>query len=227
MKRGILELYEDDFAKIDPTGRLSVLFDAIPSQLMQNISRYHVSSVLSGARADSILEQIAELNSSKTVLISYHANDPGAGMAGNKDLRRFKLFLADTGLFVTLHFKDRDFTENDLYLRLLNDKLQTNLGYLYENMVAQTLATNGHELYYHTFLNEKSRHNYEIDFLISEENKMCPIEVKSSGYKRHSSIDAFYEKYSSKIQNRYLIYTKDYQKDRDLECIPIYMVQFL
>lgn len=227
IKRDILALYEDDFRKIDPTGKISALFDAIPAQLMGNAARYQVSSVLSGSRAGDILEQIAELKDSGTVLVAYHANDPGAGMAQNKDLERFKLFTADIGLFVTLAFKDRSFTENDIYSRLLNDTLQANLGYLYENVIAQTLATNGHELYYHTFLNAKTRHNYEIDFLITEKNKICPIEVKSSGYKSHASIDAFSQKFSSKIIRKIMLYTKDYMRDGDMECIPVYMAQFL
>ena len=227
IKRDILTLYEDDFRKIDPTGKISALFDAIPAQLMGNAARYQVSSVLSGSRAGDILEQIAELKDSGTVLVAYHANDPGAGMAQNKDLERFKLFTADIGLFVTLAFKDRSFTENDIYSRLLHDTLQSNLGYLYENVIAQTLATNGHELYYHTFLNAKTRHNYEIDFLITEKNKICPIEVKSSGYKSHASIDAFSQKFSSKIIRKIMLYTKDYMRDGDMECIPVYMAQFL
>ncbi|MBU5428925.1 AAA family ATPase [Kineothrix sp. MSJ-39] len=227
IKRDILTLYEDDFRKIDSTGKISALFDAIPAQLMGNAARYQVSSVLSGNRAGDILEQIAELKDSGTVLVAYHANDLGAGMAQNKDLERFKLFIADIGLFVTLAFKDRSFTENDIYSRLLNDTLQANLGYLYENVIAQTLATNGHELYYHTFLNAKTRHNYEIVFLITEKNKICPIEVKSSGYKSHASIDAFSQKFSSKIIRKIMLYTKDYMRDGDMECIPVYMAQFL
>ncbi len=227
IKRDILTLYEDDFRKIDPTGKISALFDAIPAQLMGNAARYQVSSVLSGSRAGDILEQIAELKDSGTVLVAYHANDPGAGMAQNKELERFKLFTADIGLFVTLAFKDRSFAENAIYSRLLNDTLQANLGYLYENVIAQTLATNGHELYYHTFLNAKTRHNYEIDFLITEKNKICPIEVKSSGYKSHASIDAFSQKFSSKIIRKIMLYTKDYMRDGDMECIPVYMAQFL
>lgn len=227
IKRDILTLYEDDFRKIDPTGKISALFDAIPAQLMGNAARYQVSSVLSGSRAGDILEQIAELKDSGTVLVAYHANDPGAGMAQNKDLERFKLFTADIGLFVTLAFKDRSFTENAIYSRLLNDTLQANLGYLYENVIAQTLATNGHELYYHTFLNAKTRHNYEIEFLITEKNKICPIEVKSSGYKSHASIDAFSQKFSSKIIRKIMLYTKDYMRDGDMEYIPVYMAQFL
>ena len=227
IKRDILGLYEDDFYKIDPTGKLSSLFDAIPAQLNSNASRYQVSSVLTGNRATDILEEIAELKDSGTVLVSYHANDPGVGMAQNKDLTHFKLFTSDTGLFVTLIFKDKSFTDNDIYSRLLNGKLQTNLGYLYENMMAQTLVSRGHELYYHTFLNEASRHNYEIDFIIADKRKIAPIEVKSSGYKTHSSLDAFSEKYSSRISRKILAYTKEYKSDGDIDFIPIYMMQFI
>lgn len=227
VKRVILSLYEDDFRKIDSTGRLSSLFDAIPAQLMNNASRYQASSVTGTLRANDILGKLDELNSSGTVLISYHANDINVGMAQYKDLRKFKMFLSDTGLFVTLAFKDKSFTENEIYKRILSGKIQANLGYIYENMVAQILKTSGHELYYHTFLNEKSRHNYEIDFLIVEKNKIIPIEVKSSGYKTHASIDAFCKKFSSKISHPVLIYTKDYKKEKDMEYLPIIMTPFL
>ena len=227
IKRDILNLYEDDFKKIDPTGKLSSLFDAIPAQLNKNASRYQVSSVLNGERAENILESIAELKDSKTVLVSYYANDPNAGMSNNKDLGKFKLFLSDTGLFTTLMFKDRDFTENIIYEKLLNDKLSANLGYLYENAVAQILTANGDALFYHTFMNESTRRNYEIDFILARKNKVCPIEVKSSGYKTHASLDAFSRKFSDRILDKYLIYTKDFAKDEDIFCLPIYLVQFL
>ena len=227
IKRDILNLYEDDFKKIDPTGKLSSLFDAIPAQLNKNASRYQVSSVLNGERAENILESIAELKDSKTVLVSYHANDPNAGMSNNKDLGKFKLFLSDTGLFTTLMFKDRDFIENVIYEKLLNDKLSANLGYLYENAVAQILTANGNALFYHTFMNESTRRNYEIDFILARKNKVCPIEVKSSGYKTHASLDAFSRKFSDRILDKYLIYTKDFAKDEDIFCLPIYLVQFL
>lgn len=123
-----------------------------------------VSSVLRGSRAGDILEQIYELRDSGTVLVAYHANDPGPGMAQNKDLTMFKLFTADIGLFITLAFKDKDFTENDIYSKLLNGKLQANLGYIYEN---------------------------------------------------------------ARIMREILLYTKDYQKDGSLECVPIMWAQFI
>lgn len=227
VKRDILTLYEDDFKKIDSTGRLSLLFDSIPAQLNTNASRYQTSAVLGTESSDRILELIAELKDSKTVLVSYHANDPNAGMSNAKDISRFKLFLCDTGLFTTLMFKDREFTENIIYEKLLSDKLSANIGYLYENVVAQILAANGNELFYYTMMNPVSRHNYEIDFIIARKNKICPLEVKSSGYKTHKSLDVFTEKFSERIQNRYLIYTKDMKKDKDIFCIPVYMVPFL
>lgn len=227
VKRDILSLYEDDFMKIDPTGRLSLLFDAIPAQLNRNASRYQIYSVLAGDRTDKILELIAQLKDSKTVLVSYHANDPNVGMSNSKDIARFKLFVCDTGLFTTLMFKNREFTENVIYEKLLNDKLSANLGYLYENVVAQILAANGNQLFYYTFLNETSKHNYEIDFILARKNKICPLEVKSSGYKAHTSLDVFREKFSDRILQRYLIYTKDYRKEEDIICLPVYMVMFL
>ena len=184
---------------------INYIGNAIPAQLNKNAARYQVSSVLANDRADSILELIAELKDSKTVLVSYHANDPNAGMSTNKDLCKFKLFLCDTGLFTTLMFKDKD----------------------YENIVAQILTCNGNELFYYTFFNETSRHNYEIDFLLASRNKICPIEVKSSGYKTHKSLDEFCKKYSDRILDKYLVYTKDLAKDSDILCLPVYMVPFL
>lgn len=227
VKRDILKLYTDDFMKIDPTGKASMLFDAIPAQLNKNAARYQVSSVLSDERAEGLLELINEMKDSKTVLVSYHANDPNVGLANNKDLTKFKMFICDTGLFTTLMFKDGDFTENTIYERLLNDKLSTNLGYLYENVVAQILTANGNDLFYHTIKNDVSRHSYETDFLITRKNKICPVEVKSSNYKSHKSLDVFCEKYSSRILCKYLIYTKDFSKDKDIFCLPVYYCQFI
>lgn len=228
VKRDILHLYEDDFMKIDSSGRASAIFDAIPSQLNTNASRYQLGNVLGqSSRSEDVLNLVAEMKDSRTVLVSYHANDPNVGMSANKDLSRFKMFVCDTGLFTTLMFKDKDFTENEIYGKLLNDKLSANLGYLYANAAAQMLAAAGNELFYHTFLNRTSRHNYEIDFLITRKNKICPIEIKSSGYKKHASLDRFSEKYPERIMNKYLIYTKDFAMDQDVICLPIYMLDFL
>ncbi len=227
VKRNILQLYENDFRKIDISGRASKLFDAIPSELSKNTLRYQVSKVLEKQRANDIREIFADLQDSMTVLGSFHVNDPGVGMSLNMDINRFKMFLCDTGLFATLAFKDRAFTENVIYEKLLTNKLATNLGYMYENTVAQTLRAKGDSLFYHTFPSETSNHINEIDFIIARKNKICPIEVKSSGYKHHTSLDKFRVKFSERILTSYVVYTKDYQKIEDVEYIPVYMTQFL
>ncbi len=227
VKRSILELYQDDFRKIDQTNRASMMFSAIPSELAKNTSRYQISSVIPNGKQDRLLTIVSDMKDSLTVNVAYHANDPSVGMSLHEDIRKYKIFLNDTGLFTTLAFMDKDFTENIIYEKLLSDKLDTDLGYLYENMVAQMLYASGNKLFYYTFEKENSNHNYEIDFLITKKNKVCPIEVKSSGYKTHASIDAFAKKFSNKTGQRYLIYTKDLRKDGELLCIPVYMTMFL
>lgn len=229
VKRDILNLYEDDFRKIDSSGKLSLLFEAIPAQLNKNTTRFQISSVLKNNRAsdDSVMTYISELKDSKTVLLDYHVIDPNIGLSASKELEKYKLYLADTGLFVTMMFKDKDFTENVIYEKLLNDSLSVNLGYLYENIVAQTLVASGNDLFYYSFSDTTTRKKYEIDFLVSKKNKICPIEVKSSSYKKHSSLDAFSDKYSDRVLEKYLIYTKDISKDKDVKCIPVYLTSFI
>ena len=225
-KREIIELYKDDFNKIDPTGKASLLFAAIPAQLSSNAGRYQVSGVIENQDAQRVAAVVADMADSMTVSLSYHVNDPNVGMPLSQNIYRYKMFVADTGLFVTLAFWDKDYTENIIYSKLLSDKLDANLGYVYENLVAQMLRTAGNELFYHTFPDDNN-HNYEIDFLLSRGNKLLPIEVKSSGYKTHKSLDKFCEKFSSRIGERYLVYTKDYQKDGETIYLPVYMTGLL
>ena len=227
VKRGILELYEDDFRRIDTSGGVSRLFAGIPSELRKAASKYQISSVLPGRTAEDAATLVWDMEDSQTVNLAYHADDPNVGFALNRDGRRFKIFLADTGLFVTLAFKDRKFTENIIYEKLLSDKLDANLGFVYENAVAQALKTKGEELYYYTFPQENSNHLYGVDFLLSRGNKVCPLEVKSSGYRRHASLDAFTAKYPGRVRERCLIYTKDLAKEQGLLMLPVYMTMFL
>lgn len=225
-KRGIIQIYLDDFQKLDPAGRLETLFKEIPSQLSQTNNRFKPYAILGDVNGEKLLELMRNLEDSKTALFSYHSNDPNVGMSLTKDISKFKIFCADTGLFVTLAFWDKDITENVIYQKLLNDKLSTNLGYVYENVVAQMLAASGNKLFYYTWAKDAT-HNYEIDFLLSRGAKMQPIEVKSSGYNSHASLDAFCEKFSHIVDKRYLIYTKDFKQDRQTLLVPVYLTPFL
>ena len=227
VKRQILRLYEEDFHKIDTSGRMSELFNAIPAQLNSNASRYQVGSVLENQTAERIAKLVTVMQESGTIMLSHHCNDTQVGLELHKSLYHYKIYLIDTGLFVTLAFRDKDFTENLIYNKLLSDKLQVNLGYVYENLVAQMLRTAGNELYYYTFPTGKGNTNYEIDFLLSRGDKIVPIEVKSSGYKTHKSLDAFCDKYPSRIGERYVLYTKDYHKEGAIIYLPIYYSRLL
>ena len=225
-KRGIINIYRDDFQKLDPTGRIETLFMEIPSQLSQTNNRYKPYAVLGDVDEEKMMEYMKDLEDSKTTLFSFHSNDPNVGMSLTKEISKYKIFCADTGLFVTLSFWDKDHTENVIYQKLLNDKLSTNLGYVYENMIAQMLAASGNKLFYYTWPKDAT-HNYEIDFLLSRGSKLHPIEVKSSGYNTHKSLDAFCQKFSHIVDRRYLIYTKDLRKDGDTLLLPVYLTPFI
>lgn len=223
-KRDILKLYIEDLNKIDPSGKAAMLFKAIPAQLTGNAKRYQVSSVLKDDRADTVAGIVSEMKASMCINLSRHVSDPNVGLSLSEELDCYKMFVCDTGLFITLAFWDKSYTENVIYEKLLSDKLSANLGYVYENLVAQMLVATGNELFYHSWPTPDGKHNYEIDFLLSRSNKLCPLEVKSSGYKAHASLDAFQEKFSARILHRYLIYTKDLAKVQDVLMLPVFMV---
>lgn len=227
-KREIIEIYIDDFLKIDPSGKISKMFSAIPAQLSKNASRYQETSVLGkNEKADTIDEFLRDMEDSLTVNIAHHSDNPSIGLPAHTDYSQYKMFMGDTGLFITLAFWDKDVTENIIYHKLLSDKLVADLGYVYENIVAQMLVATGNKLFYHTWQSETSNHNYEVDFLLSRGAKLWPLEVKSSGYNTHKSLDEFCKKFSAHINNRYLIYTKDLRKDQETILLPVFMTMFL
>ncbi|MDD6623097.1 MAG: AAA family ATPase [Bacteroidales bacterium] len=226
VKRSILRIYEQDFHKLDNTDRAKAIFKAIPSELNMDSTRYRINTVLGKVRNDAVRGIVEMIEDSKTVNIAYHSNDPNVGMELTSDKSSYKMYLCDTGLFVTLAFWDKKYTDNVIYQKLLNDKLDANLGYVYENAVAQALVSSGNKLFYYTWMDD-NKHTYEIDFLLSRGSKLWPLEVKSAGYSTHKSLDLFCKKFSSRINNRYLVYTKDLRKDCEVTMIPIYMVGLL
>ena len=218
IKRDIVSLYEEDFWKLDDTGRAAALYDA---------SRYQISAAIPGERAERVASVVKMMNDFMSANVAYHSNDPNVGLALTMDNERFKIYTSDTGMFVTLAFKNKEFTDNIIYEKLLNDKLSTNLGYVYENVIAQMLRATGKQLFYHTIPFADGKKYYEVDFLISDGHKVSPIEVKSSGYKSHTSLDAFCNKFSDRVKNKYIIYTKDLKREQGIDYIPVYMTMFL
>ena len=198
----------------------SLFFKNIPAQLSKHAASFKIESAV-GRTAANTETIIADMADSMVINIAYHTSDPQVGMGLSKDPQKYKLFLNDTGLFITLAFSDKQQTENEIYKKLLSDKLSANLGYVYENLTAQMLRAAGNELYYYTFP-DGNKHNYEIDFILARGDKIIPIEVKSSGYKTHTSLDLFCQKFRSHIGKKILLYTKDFQKENDLYYLPIY-----
>ena len=227
VKRQIIKLYEEDFKKLDPSGRLSSIYHSIPAQLSKDGKRYRVSAAVGKRKTSKDENLVYELIDSKTVLPSYNSTDPRVSLSLSKDLDSYKLYIADTGLFITLMFIDRPVTENEIYAKLLSDKLPANLGYLYENLIAQMITASGRELYYHTWDKKDSTHYYEIDFLISQSSKISAIEVKSSGTGKHKSLLEFNKKYSRNIKESFLLSQKDISKEGEIKHMPIYLTSFL
>lgn len=225
-KRNILSLYHADFRKLDPRGRLSYLYNSIPAQLSSGRT-FFVDRERKATKKKLLEELLPDLIDSRTVLPKYDCDNPEAGMSKYRDFDKFKLYLGDVGLFVAEAFADKEFAENVLYRKLLSDKLSADLGYLFENAVAQMLSASGYTLFYNVFKDEIAHRYYETDFLIPKGDKLCPIEVKSGEYRSHRSLDMFQKRYSKKILRRYLLTTKDLHKDGDIICLPVYMAMFL
>ena len=227
IKREIISLYVDDFKKIDSSGLIGKMYESIPSQLATNKKRYMISKATGKRKTAKDMERMADLLDSKTVIPCYNTYNPSITLAQSKDDDTFKLYLSDIGLFTTMIFKASPKTDESIYSKLLGDKLSADLGYLYENVVAQMITAANRSAYYHTWEKEDSTHYYEVDFLLQDKSKLLPLEVKSSATKKHESIDAFCKKYSKYVSQAILLSQKDVGKDDNLKRKPIYMLPFI
>ena len=222
VKREILALYGEDLKKIDPSGRLSDIYASVPAQLALKKKRFVITKATGKRKTGKDEERLFDLIDSGIVLPCYNVSAPSIALAQERKTEDFKLYLSDIGLFVSIIFR----SDADIYRKLLSDKLPANLGYLYENAVAQALTSVGRKLYFHSWKKEESTHSYEIDFILSSSSKIIPIEVKSSSVRNHESMITFCDKYSSIVGRRVLFSQKDLGKDGPIELKPIYMLPF-
>lgn len=230
VKQRILRLYRNDVSKFAAgyEDKVFAVFDGIPGQLSKKEKKYQLSSISKQARFRGYEDSFIWLNEAMIVNACFNATDPNVGLAMSADYTTQKCYMADTGLLVTHSFSDSSYIENEFYEAILFDKLGINEGMIMENIVAQMLRSNGHKLYFYSRSDNKNRENHiKIDFLISENKKIAPIEVKSSNYISHSSLDKFKVKFSSKIGNSYILYTKDLMEKDGIMHLPIYMAMFL
>lgn len=232
-KRAILDLYEEDLGKHDDemSDRAAEVFKSIPSQLSHHNSRFRFATVDAAARARNLSGSIAFLGESMIANVCYNVSAPEVALGLNEDRGNFKVYLGDTGLLVSQVMRGDPQAGDDLYRALVTGRLGINEGMVVENAVAQTLAANGHGLYFHEYsyrpAEAKRESPYEVDFLIVRGKRLCPIEVKSSGYKSHKSFDYFTEKYDIKINERFIVYTKNLAHEGNLTYLPLYMAMCL
>lgn len=230
VRRRILRLYRDDVSKFAAgyEEKVYAVFDGIPGQLSKKEKKYTLSSISKDARFRTYEDSFIWLNEAMVVNTCFNATDPNVGLALSADHSAQKCYMADTGLLVTHTFMDTAFTDNELYRAILFDRLDINEGMIMENIVAQMLRRNGHKLYFYSRCDAANRENHmEIDFLISENKKISPVEVKSGNYRSHSSLDKFRKKFSSKIGTSYILYPKDVMEKDGIWHLPLYMAMFL
>jgi predicted AAA+ superfamily ATPase len=229
IKRTILDLYEEDLEKYDSDNRekASVVYKTIPEQLESKNSHFRFSKIDKNARYQNYVDAVSFIAESMIGNECINVTNPEVSLELYADRSNFKLYMGDTGLLVTQIMRNREETDEDLYKALIFDRLGINQGMIMENMVAQMLRASGHTLYFHEFSyrgeGAVQEQKYEIDFLTVKKRKICPIEVKSSGYRVHKSFDCLTQKYPIKIQDKYIIYTKDLKFEDGICYIPIYM----
>lgn len=229
-KRRILKLYRDDVAKFAEgyEDKVFAVFDNIPGQLSKKEKKYKLSSLGKQARYRTYEDSFVWLNEAMIVNTCFNATDPHIGLALSADNATQKCYMADTGLLVTLTFQDKKYTDNELYRAILFDKLEINEGMLMENIVAQMLRLHRPRLYFYSRSDNLHRENdIEIDFLITEGKKIAPVEVKSAGYRSHSSLDKFRKRFHSVIGNSYILYPKDIMIKDGIIHLPLYMAELL
>ena len=233
IKRNILTLYEEDLAKYDKANqdRASVIYKTIPEQLENKNSHFKFSLVDKSARYQMYVDAVKFITDSMIGNECINVTVPEIVPELYADRSNFKLYMGDTGLLVSQIMKNQDETDENLYKSLIFDKLGINQGMILENVVAQMLRASGHALYFHEYYyqaeNTVKEKKYEIDFLIVKKKKICPIEVKSSNYSAHKSFDYLTKKYPIKLEDRYIIYTKDLKFEDQILYLPVYMTMLI
>ena len=235
MKRDILALYKADIAKY-ATGQethVSGIFDQIPSQLQRHERRFKLSSVSKGGRMRDFQNSFFWLSEAMTVNIAYNTTEPNVGLGMNVERSSLKCYLADTGLLLSMAFDENTIVSEELYHKLLLDKLEVNAGMLLENLVAQMLRAAGHKLYFYSNNSrEEASDRMEVDFLISKSaitsrHNISPIDVKSGRRYAITSLNKMIDKYSNYLSTSYVIHTANYAEKDAITYLPVYMVPLL
>lgn len=227
VKKDIIKLYREDLLKISRKSSSVtplIIYDRIQSMFSNHSFEIIASSFSKNTKLYTCLNNVDELESSKIVNVAYEIKNIDATLSLGFDMSGVKVYSGDTGLLVSKMFYDKKFLDNSLYKSIILDKLSVDEGFLFENVVAQELRASGHMLKYNTFYKENSNKLYSIDFFIEKKNKISPIEVKSSNYNSHASLDEFYRKYHQYIDEKIIVYSKNFKIEDNIKYLPLYML---
>ena len=235
VKRDILELYRADIVKHAEGYEMKVeqIFDDIPAQLQKHDTRFKLSSLKKDARLRDYENALFWLSDAMIVNVCYNSTAPNIGLKLNMDRMTLKCYMADTGLLISHSFDENGIVSEEIYKKLLFDKLEVNKGFIMENIVAQMLAASGHKLYfYYNASRNDASSRMEIDFLIakskiSNRHNISPIEVKSSKNYTISSLQKFKAKYDEQLLVPYVLHTGDLKEENGIFYLPVYMTMLL
>ncbi|MBR2588753.1 ATP-binding protein [Candidatus Saccharibacteria bacterium] len=232
IKRDILKLYRDDIYKHGGKNALRIeqIYNEIPAQLSNANKRFMFSALSSTARFRDFEEALLWLSEAKIVNLCFNTTEPTAGLSARKDIAAFKCYQADTGLLISQTFDERALSRDEIYKKLLFNKLEFNNGMIMENVVAQMLASAGHKLFYYA----ETEDRMEIDFLtvksqITSRHNILPIEVKSGKKYLANSLNKFTSKFSQQVGMAYILHDGDLEVDSDAKItyLPVYMAELL
>lgn len=235
VKRRILNLYREDIRKHAKGYDIKVeaIYDELPSQLKNQNRHFKLSSLEEGARFDEYKDALFWLSDAMIVNNCYNSTEPNIGLNLNRDRTLLKCYMGDTGLLVSHTFDENGIVSEEIYKKLLLDKLEINMGMIMENMVAQMLVAGGHKLYFYA---NSSRDDVtsrmEIDFLISKSkissrHNISPIEVKSGKNYTLTSLKKFSTKYAEQLHTAYVLHTGDLKTENGIIFLPLYMTALL
>lgn len=235
VKRQILRLYKNDIKKYagGATARVSAIYDAIPGQLQKKEKKFMLSALKDEARMREYDSAFFWLEDSKMVNISYNTTAPNIGLQLNEDRMVLKCYYGDTGLLISLAFSARGIVTNEIYQKLMFDKLEIDEGMLVENVVAQMLKAAGHELFFYSnYDKEEAENRMQVDFLVQKEvvtsrHNISPIEVKSGSGYTLTSIQKCIKKFGQYLSTPYVLHTKDVEQKDSLLYLPLYMTGLL
>ena len=230
VKREILDLYRSDVTKYanGQKARVKSLFDRIPAELSRKKKTFSITSLGKNARSRDYDDAFMWLEDGRIINQCFNSTDPSYGLFMSLDHTKHKCYMGDTGLLVTHSISVNAVTSEDVYRSIIADRMNINEGMFMENIVAQELRSNGHNLFFYSRNDPDNRENtMEIDFLIARDAKICLVEVKSSSKISHSSLDKFCRKFKGRIGQPYLLCLKDISVEDGYIRLPVYMAGLL